>query len=302
MKKIYFAFLLIFLVIALKAQKIPDIQTTPLKAPTNIRVDGKGTEWGDSFAADNKRTSLLYSLANDDKNLYLVIKGVGSANINKIMMGGITFNVNLDGKKKEKESSTITYPLVKRAPRGQGGGRQGGAAGGFGGARAGIGGGAGGAGQNRPQLTTAQRDSISLVNHKTQLATVKEIKVAGFKSITDTLISIYNEYGVKAAASFDDKGSLIFELAIPLSLLELSTDKPKEFAYQLKVNGLVMGGFGGAGGGGGNNGGGGGGGQARAGNFGGGGGNFGGQGGGGNNMQDIMSPTDFWGKYTIIKK
>lgn len=292
MKTLYFSFLLVFLNTALKAQKTPDIQTTSLKAPVNIRIDGKGTEWGDSFAADNKRTSLVYSLANDDKNLYLVIKGIGAANVNKIMLGGITFNINLEGKKREKEALSVTYPLVKRAARGQGGGRQGGVGGMQG--RAGFGGG----GQNRPQITTAQRDSISLVNHKTQLATVKEIKVAGFKSITDTLISIYNEYGVKAAASFDDKGSMIYELAIPLTLLDLSTDKPKEFAYQLKVNGLVMNGFGGAGGGG-NNGGGG---QGRGGNFGGGGGNFGGQGGGGNAMQDIMSPTDFWGKYTIIKK
>ena len=186
MKPIYVAFVLLFLNIALKAQKIPEIQTTALKAPSNLRIDGKGTEWGENFAADNKRTSLLYSLANDDKNLYLVIKGMGTANINKIMLGGITFNINLDGKKKEKESLSITYPLVKRAARGQGGARQGAAAGQ---ARSGFG---GGAGQNRPQLTTAQRDSASLVNHKTQLATVKEIKVAGFKSITDSLISIYD--------------------------------------------------------------------------------------------------------------
>lgn len=287
MNRIYYTLLMFFLSISLKAQRTPDIQTTALNAPPKLRIDGKANEWGESFAADNKRTSLLYSLANDDKNLYLVIKGVGMANLNKIMLGGITFNINLDGKKKEKESLSITYPLVKRQARGQGGGRQTGG----GQARGGFGGG----GQNRTTLTTAQRDSISLVNHKAQLATVKEIKVSGFKSITDTLISIYNEYGVKAAASFDDKGALIYELAIPLSLLELSIDKPKEFAYQLKVNGLVMTGFGGAGGGGNNRGGGGGGRVAI------GGGGFGGN-GGGNNMQDIMSPTDFWGKYTLIKK
>lgn len=289
MNKIYFAFLLSFLCLAVKAQKTPDIQTASLPAPSNLKVDGKAAEWGDTFAADNKRTSLLYSLANDDKNLYLVIKGVGIANINKIMAGGITFNVNTDGKKKEKESSSITYPLVKRATRGQGGGRQGMGAQ----ARGGFG---GGTGQNRTPLTTAQRDSVSLVNHKTQLATVKEIKIAGFKSITDTLVSIYNEHGLKAVASFDAKGAMIYELAVPLSLLELSPDKPREFAYQIKVNGLVMNGFGGAGGGG-NNGGGG---RVVMGSAGG--GNFGGGGGGGNNMQDMMSPTDFWGKYTLIKK
>lgn len=281
MKQIYFFLLALFLGVTLKAQKVPDVQATALHAPHNLRIDGKANEWGENFAANNKRTSLLYSLANDDKNLYLVIKGVGSANINKIMLGGITFNVNLDGKKKEKESLSITYPLVKRASRGQGAGRPG--AGGQ--VRGGFG---------RTPLTTAQRDSASLVNHKTQLATVKEIKISGFKSITDTLISIYNEYGIKAVASFDDQGAMIYELAIPLNVLELSIDKPKEFAYQIKVNGLIMTGFGGAGREGGNNGGG-------RGGFGGGGGFVGG-GNGGNSMQDLMSPTDFWGKYTPIKK
>jgi len=291
--KIYFAFLLALLTINLKAQKIPEIQNSALAAPTNIRIDGKASEWGETLAADNKRTSLLYSLANDDKNLYLVIKGIGTANINKIMSGGITFNINLDGKKKDKESLSITYPLVKRAARGQGAGRPGMGQAAGGQARGGFGGGAGG-NQNRVQLTPAQRDSVSLVNHRTQLATVKEIKIAGFKAITDTLISIYNEFGVKAVASFDAKGAMVYELAIPLTLLEQSIDKPKEFAYQIKVNGLVMSGFGGAG-----NNGGGGAGRGGAGGFGGG---FGGNGGnGGGNMQDIMSPTDFWGKYTLIK-
>lgn len=293
MRKIYFAFLLCFLSITIKAQKIPDIQAAALKAPSNVRVDGKATEWGETFAAENKRTSLLYSLANDDKNLYLVIKGIGAANINKIMAGGITFNINPEGKKKEKDAFSVTYPLIKRAPRGQqGGGRQGM----MGQVRGGFG---DGNGQNRATLTAAQRDSASLVMHKTQLATVKEIKIAGFKSLTDSLISIYNEYGIKAVASFDEKGAMIYELVIPLSLLELSIDKPKEFAYQLKVNGLVIAGFGGAGGGfGGGRGGNGGG---RGGNGGGFGGGSGFGGGGGNNMQDIMSPTDFWGKYTLIK-
>ncbi|SFH36869.1 hypothetical protein [Pedobacter insulae] len=285
MIKFYLLTLLTFLSITLKAQKVPDIQNTSLIAPVNLRIDGKATEWGETLAADNKRTSLLYSLANDDKYLYFVIKGIGTPVINKIMAGGITFNINTEGKKKEKESFSVTYPLVKRVPRGQGGGRQGGgqARGAFGGGQV----------QNRTPLSAAQRDSASLVQHKAQLATVKEIKVSGFKLITDSLISIYNEYGLKTVASFDNNGAMIYELAIPLNLLSLSIDKPKEFAYQLKVNGLVMNGFNGGGG------------RGNLGNGGGrgGGGGFGGGGnfGGGNSMQDLMSPTDFWGKYTLIK-
>ena len=294
MKFICSASLIIFLSFVSKAQKLPDVQTIALNAPINIKIDGKGTEWGDNFAANNKRTSLLYSMANDDKNLYLVIKSSGSANINKIMMGGITLSVNTDGKKKEKDAPSVTYPVIKRTARAQAGGRQAGGAGGQG-----RGGNTAGdaTGQNRVQLTTAQRDSLSLINYKTQLAAVKEIKVLGFKNITDSLISIYNEYGIKTLATFDDTGGMIYELAIPLSLLNLSTANPKEFAYQIKVNGLVTTSFGGAAGGGGRGGSGGGG--AGGGRIGG--GSFGGQAGGTSSFQDLMSPTDFWGKYSLKK-
>jgi hypothetical protein len=216
MKHTGIVFLLLFLGSAAMAQKLPDIQETSMMAPGKIRVDGKAGEWGDTFAAENKRTSLLYSLANDDKNLYLAIKATVSATINKIMAGGITFNVNAEGKKREKESLGITYPLVKRAtrnPSGRASGIQ-------------IRGSLGGA----TQQNNEQRDSLALVQHKNQLNTAKEIKVIGFKQVSDTLISIYNEYGIKAAASFDAKGAMIYELAIPLSLLELSAENPKEFA------------------------------------------------------------------------
>jgi hypothetical protein len=160
-----------------------------------------------------------------------------------------------------------------------------------------------GGGQNR-QLTQQQRDSSMLVQRKTSLASVKEIKISGFKDITDTLVSIYNEYGLKAVANFDQHGAFVYELAIPLNLLGLSATEGKDFAYQIKINGMTMN-FGG------NNGGGG---IAVTGS-GSGGGNFGGNGGRGNggagggfiaastnNFQDLATPTDFWGKYTLLKK
>ncbi len=138
------------------------------------------------------------------------------------------------------------------------------------------------------------------MQRKNQLATVKEIKIAGFKNITDTLISIYNEYGIKTVGLFDAKGEFVYELAIPLSLLELSINDTKEFVYQIKVNGLSTAGFGGGNGG-----------RTFAGNAGGnGGGNFGaprgnagaGFNGGSGSGMDMMSPTDFWGKYSFTKK
>ncbi|WP_199119726.1 hypothetical protein [Pedobacter sp. ASV28] len=271
MKVIY---LLLFIVFSCScfAQKLPEIQTTGIWAPNGIRVDGKSTEWNNSFAAENKRTEIYYTVSNDNKNLYLVVKSANNTVVNKIMVGGITFTVNNKGKKKEEGAFSITYPLITRNNRNVGNRNP--------------------VGQNRNEQSQEHRDSIALVQRKSQLASVKEIKVIGFKEISDSLISIYNEYGIKAAATIDETGTYFYELAIPLTALDISNTK--EFAYQIKLNGRIDGG-----GfilrGNGNTGSGFGGGAVR--------GNFGGASPNNNTArQDLLSSTDFWGKYILQKQ
>lgn len=268
------------------AQKVTELQEVSILAPHAVKIDGKNFEWNNADFSVNKRTSISYIMSNDDKNLYLVIKSTDVPNNSKIMAGGITLSVNPDGKKREKESITLTYPVIHRTGRGPGGGgmRR---VGGFGG---------GGA-----QPSAKERDSMMAAMQKTQLAQAKEIKINGFKNTTDTLISIYNEYSIKAFANIEKDNSFFYELQIPLAALGISTDVPKEFAYNIRLNGLQLpgldgGGFGGGGGGGGRGG------------FGGGGGGRGPGGGGGRgpgggnfDFQAMISPTDFWGKYTIKK-
>jgi hypothetical protein len=122
---------------------------------------------------------------------------------------------------------------------------------------------------------------------------MKELSVIGIKDITDTLVSIYNTYGIKTGINIDTHGNFNYELAIPLKLLDLDPAKNTELAYNIKVNGITMGGGnreGGRGQGGG-----------RA--------NGGGQVVGmvmiseptGGGMLDMMTPTDFWGKYKLAK-
>jgi hypothetical protein len=116
------------------------------------------------------------------------------------------------------------------------------------------------------------------------------------------LIAIYNEYNIKAAINYDKDGAFIYELAVPLKLMALATGDTKEIAYNIKLNGLQLnfrmpdGADGPPGGGGGGGFGGPPGGGMRVMNFG---------GGGGKNsidFQDLISPNDFWGKYTLAKK
>lgn len=300
--------------ISVYGQKLANVQEGSVWAPAGIKVDGKVTEWAsvkgfgkvdgsitelnDAFQALNTATNLYYTIANDDKNLYLVVKSGIAQNNFKIMAGGVTLTVNTAGKKKDKDAFQITFPIINRGNRGGGRQQGGGAPGGFVGRTRG---GGGGGGDQRLAPDSAQIAE----QRKQSIASMKDIRVLGFKEITDTLISIYNEFSIKAAASYDDKGLLMYELSIPLELMGLKPDNAKELAYQLKVNGLPAppaGGFGGGFGGGGGGFAGGGGGRGG----GGGGGNRGGGGGGGDrggfNMQDMQTATDFWGKYVLAKK
>jgi hypothetical protein len=286
-------------------QKLKDVQATNIWAPSTVKIDGKLNEWNNSFQAYNKSTKLYYTVSNDDKNIYLAIKSTDAANNTKIIAGGITVAINTAGKKKEKDGYNLTFPVVARPVRGQQGQR--GAGGGFGG------GGFGGGGfQGQP---AAAPDSAAIAAaHERTISTSKEIKVFGFKDIPDSLISIYNEYGIKAALNYDAQGNFTYELAIPLKSLDLTTDSPKEIAYNIKVNGLQVparpddgggdrgGAGGGAGAGGGGGRGGGGGGRGGGGAGGGGGGGFGGGGRNNDTFQELASPSDFWGKYILAKK
>lgn len=256
-------------VLPAQAQRLKEVQDISAPAPEQMRADGKDKEWKDSFLAHNKRTNIFYTLCNDDHNLYLVIKSDRVENNSKILGGGISFSVNTEGKKKEKESITVTYPILNKA----GGNRRGpGGPGGAGGGR-----GRSGRGERGAALSPAQRDSVTAENQRAQLSLVKEIKIKGVNSIPDTLISIYNEYGIKASASINNDNLFFCELVIPLEKLGINNTITKEFLYQIKVNGLNMPDFGG--------------------------GRRPGGGDGANiDFQSLSSPTDFWGKYMLHTK
>jgi cobalamin biosynthesis Mg chelatase CobN len=264
MKLLYYTVFFICFSLAVNAQRLPETQSNGMWAPSQLKIDGANREWG-AFSAENKRTGLHYTIANDDKNLYLAIMATTNEAVTKIMAGGITFTVNTKGKKKEEDGFSVTYPLVGRTSANRGGGQR------MGRQRL---------SQNKEEQSEKHRDSALTAQRKAQLATVKEIKIAGFKGIADSLISIYNEYGIKAIAKLDEAGAYVYEMAIPLSLLDLTVSDTKELAYQIKLNGRSGGNYAMRTMAGGN---------ARGGNA---------------NMasQDLMVPTDFWGKYILQKK
>lgn len=166
--------LMMGLCVSVKAQKVNAVQEGSLLAPQKVKIDAKLDEWGDNLQAYNKTTKLWYTIANDDKNLYLVIKSTDQINTSKIMGGGVTLTINTAGKKKEENAYSITFPILPRASM---------------------------RGLRRPRGSNANTvmDSASLaeaaIARKQAIAAIKEISVLGFKDITDTLISITTNTG-----------------------------------------------------------------------------------------------------------
>ena len=168
-----------------------------------VVADGLLNDWPDSLALHNEATNLYYSLANDDKNVYLALRSATKQDLTKILAGGISFSANIEGKK--KDPPTVIFPVLDRTP-------------------------------GKPRNVKEQPEEEEM--QAKVLSRIKDIKVAGFKEIIDGGISLQNTYGIRAATAFDKNNNLIQEIIIPLSLLNLSTANAEEVTYSIKVNGL----------------------------------------------------------------
>jgi hypothetical protein len=209
-------------ILSANAQKLPAIQKGGLRAPANIKIDGKATEWGGKFQAYNKSTDIFYSIANDDNNLYLAIQAVNPTIINKIIWGGVTFAIYNSNKKNDKDRVAITFPKYDKNN-----------------------------GQhyislkNKPAVikdtlkNNMQVDSFTHAINNQLAGMAKMIEVIGIKAITDSIISVYNEDGIKAVALFDKQTNYNYELAIPLKYLPGLYNKANQFSYQIKLNGAT---------------------------------------------------------------
>ncbi|WP_158796094.1 hypothetical protein [Pedobacter sp. L105] len=200
------------------AQKLPAVQTGGLVLP-NVTVDGKSSDWPKDFKAYNKNVNVYYSVGNNDKYLYLLVKATDQLMMRKIIMGGITFSINTAKKEINATSKTVSYPVYQP------------------GAELAVHFDAIINLITNSDHKVVLEDSLNQVINKRLKAKAKEIEVYGFKEIKDTLISVYNEYGIKAAATFDSYRSYTYELAIPLKYFGDALHAGKVFYYNIKLNG-----------------------------------------------------------------
>ena len=223
MKKLFLLFAWTSLFSTANAQKLPDVQKGTLRAPVNIKIDGKPDEWNNQFQAYNKNTEIFYTISNDNNNLYLTVKATDLDIINKIICGGITLTVNSSTEKQKLGGMSITFPVIDlnyakqylplriRLTTGIP------------------------INLDRPENITVETFIAELNKEITSKS--KDVVVEKINGIKDT-ISIYNTEGIKAAIQVDNKTSMTYELALPLKSFGFSVDDRESFDYNIKLSGM----------------------------------------------------------------
>ena len=201
-------------VLSAEAQKLPGVQQASVKAPANIKIDGKADEWADRFEAYNPATELWYTIANDDKRLYLTILANNQSTygvVNRIIASGLTFTV-ANNKVKGSKGVSVTYPVT-------------------------------GDPQihffsffsNNEGVSIAATDSVIKMYNLKLEKLFKLIKVEGVTGM-DT-ISVYNEVGIEASEKFDIKKNYTIELSIPIALVRNQINTTNTLSYKITIRG-----------------------------------------------------------------
>lgn len=219
MKKLQLLFLAALAFANANAQKLPNKQEVSVRIPANVKIDGKATEWKNKFQAYNKSTDFFYTIANNNDELYLVIQTKDHFVINKIIDRGLTLSIK---NPETGKAANFTFPApvyntingrVSTTVRDD----------------KLIG---------SPKLTTAD----IIANNKTLKEKHRFIKVEGVAGV-DTLVSIYNENGIRAEELLDTSRVYTLEMAVKLKLMGVSSNSNTKIGYKLKVNGFDGPGF-----------------------------------------------------------
>ena len=200
----------------LHAQKLPNLQPNSIYLTENVKIDGKAVELGGTFNAYNRAIDCFYTLANDDKMLYLRVQSRQREISSKIVSGGITLSVGTSKNKADTNTVQITFPsfqenewvsLSNSLSRTE----------------------------KLAREATDKQTDVSALN-KAFSASAKNIKVKGLPESQEEVISIYNDQNIKASAQFDSNVFYTYELQIPLSSIKALQQNGKSFKYNIRLN------------------------------------------------------------------
>jgi len=188
------------------AQKLPNKQEGSLKAPTNVKIDGKVGEWGD-FKAYNSATGLYYTLANDGQNLYLILKAANPIAIEKLFGGGISLYLNNPNNVAKDARAAITYLAVNKT--------------------------------SRMAIAELKKDTIANDLKKINNAIASSLKTIIVKNLDDVKgdsIPVYNDYGIMAASHLVNTKTYTCEISVPLKNIKSFINSQSVINYTLQAN------------------------------------------------------------------
>lgn len=107
--KSLFLLLTLFLGLSVQAAKNQSVYKT------DVVVDGVNTEWKMPLSKVNKNTGMSYEIANDERNIYLIVHVTDTASQRQIRQNGLEVWINKDGKK--TNTTGITYPMAPDKPK-----------------------------------------------------------------------------------------------------------------------------------------------------------------------------------------
>ncbi|MDB5226678.1 MAG: hypothetical protein JWN78_871 [Bacteroidota bacterium] len=180
-----------------------------------VSIDGDDKDWEKPLHLYNTNTGLLFSIANDNKSLYICFEANEKQKMHKLMHAG--WDLELSSKdKKAKFTSTIIFPAIAGQMNNSG--------------------------HNKTDYSAGSVESKKgkfdinemIDSYRLRLS---NISTKGFTTQNGTL-SVNNSTGIKAGIGNNGE-NIVFEFAIPLS--ELSTNDlfdVKELQLNVTVNAL----------------------------------------------------------------
>lgn len=81
-----------------------------------------------------------------------------------------------------------------------------------------------------------QIDSFMRIANKQVVDKSKKISIKGSDELQDSLVSVYNDQGIKIASRFDDHIAYTYELLIPFKYLGIDLNQTRLY-YNIKFNG-----------------------------------------------------------------
>jgi hypothetical protein len=104
------SFITLLLLLTCSASIFAAKNVLPFK--TDVVVDGINNEWKMPLSNYDKTTCINYEVANDQKNLYFILRITDEATKKQIIQNGLEIWINKDGKK--DTLTGVTYPVIAR--------------------------------------------------------------------------------------------------------------------------------------------------------------------------------------------